>query len=187
MPPPGCFLLHSSHICCSFSCPPCSFWSMPCLRCSTWEKKAEPGVCGGLLQPQGGIWGGNVHRDGSYQVEGALELGQHVLAAAAGALQLAQRVLEGSVPQLGRERAQAHKVALLLLLLLRFEALHGRGQFGCGRGAAEVVPPLPTLCRANIALPRLYPPLSKGTPKPRTHLQGVVISSLPSSSSVMGR
>lgn len=159
---------------------------MPCLRCSTWEKRQSLGRVEVCCNPRVG-YGGNGHRDGSYQVKGALELGQHVLAAAAGALQLAQRVLEGSVPQLGREGAQAHKVALLLFLLLRFEALHGCSQFGCGRGAAEVAPRLPTPCRANIALPRLYPPLSKGTPKPTTHLQGVVITSLPSSSSVMGR
>lgn len=136
---------------------------MPCLRCSTWEEKQSlPWV---VCHSPRVAWGGG-HGDGSYQVEGALELGQHVLAAAAGALQLAQGVLEGSVPQLGREGAQAHEVALLLLLLLRFKALHGRGQFGWGRGAAEVAPPPPTPRRPSIALPRLYPPLSKMTPRP---------------------
>lgn len=36
-----------------------------------------------------------------YQVEGTLELAQHILAAGAGALQLAQGVLEGTVLQFG--------------------------------------------------------------------------------------
>lgn len=114
-------------------------------------------------------WG---HGDGSYQVEGALELDQHVLAAAAGILQLAQRVLEGSVPQLGRERAQAHEVTLLLLLLLRFKALHSRGQLGCGRGAAEVAPPPPSMESQHPPAQALPTP-PQGDPSPRHISRGL--------------
>ena len=73
-----------------------------------------------------------------YQLDDAVELGQDPLGAVLDPLQLTQRAPQGSVPQLGRERAHADEVALPPPLPLRPGHLHACRHRCGGQGVRTV-------------------------------------------------